>query len=108
MALMKVLYIILYSYYYLTLTITHSVHGISNNSMNELSWELGAHLDKLNEAVQIVKKNASQNLDEVDKRREKLDKKIRELHDMIQTETEKQMIDIFLATKRKTWRSWRK
>ena len=71
----------------------------TKDNMRELSIELGAHLDKLNEAVDKVKRTTSQNLDAIDERREELHKKIKEMHTMLEAETEKQKMELFRQQK---------
>ena len=60
----------------------------------EISLALGAQLDELNKAVEKVNTSTSENLDAVDNTREELHKKIRELHEKAQAETEEQKMKL--------------
>ena len=66
----------------------------TKDNVRELSLELGAHLNKLNEAVDRVNRITSENLDVVDERREELHEKIKELQLKVKVETEKQKMKI--------------
>ena len=59
-------------------------------NVREISLLLGSHLRKLNDAIYEVNASTSQNLDAIDAVREELHKKVKEMHEVIQIETEKQ------------------
>ena len=59
-------------------------------NVREISLLLGSHLRKLNDAIYEVNAMTSQSLDAIDEAREELHRKVKELHERIQIETERQ------------------
>ena len=59
-------------------------------NVREISLLLGSHLRKLNDDIYEVNAMTSHSLNAIDEAREELHRKVKEIHERIQTETEKQ------------------
>ena len=68
--------------------------SITKDHVSSLIVAFGKHLEKLSEAIDMVNSSTSKNLDEIDDAREKLHKKVKELHEKIQAETEMTKIEL--------------
>ena len=80
-------------------TIKAEMYNKKENA-REISLLLGSHLRKLNDAVYEVNASTSQNLDAIDAVREELHGKVKEMHEIIQLETEKQKIKLLQNQKK--------